>query len=153
MVPATVTFLLAGEPGLEVRYTPVIIIPALTSLSQVTCSPRKITDNTMVNTGTRFTKMEVLGAPIFWMAVPPAKQSKVRINTVFSQANIIIDPDTPVLIKSNSAFAVTGMPDSSSINFGSHKYATKGFKPEGDYLEIELKVAFGKVKVTEAKVK
>lgn len=77
------------------------------------------------------------------------KERKVKINTLFSEGTIKINPQTPILIKMNSAFAITKMPDNVSVNFGNYKYMTKSFKQDANPIEIEAKVVFGKLKVIE----
>ena len=89
----------------------------------------------------------------FSKVIPQSKGEKVRINSIFSKTTVIINPSIPVLVKSNSAFAVTGLPDQSSINFGNHKYMTNNLKPELPHLEIESKVAFSKLSVVDNQVK
>ncbi len=68
--------------------------------------------------------------------------NKVKINTVFGNALIKINPEIPTKIKMNSAFGSGSTPDGSTIVFGDHTYRVGEGEP---VLDIEVNVVFGKV--------
>lgn len=80
---------------------------------------------------------------------PPDKVQNVKVNTIFSDGTIIINPQTPLVIKTNAAFSSANMPDGNSISFGNYSYKTKTFSPGSNYLEIETSVVFGKLSIIE----
>ena len=66
----------------------------------------------------------------------------IKINTVFGNTLVKIDPNTPTLIKVTSAFGSGSTPDGSTIVFGDHTQKIG----EGDQvLTIEANVVFGKI--------
>lgn len=78
---------------------------------------------------------------------PQNKGQKLKINTIFSDGTIVINPQTPALISTNSAFAITETPDDASISFGKYKYLTKSYEKERNYLQVETKTVFSKLEV------
>lgn len=80
---------------------------------------------------------------------PPDKVQNVKVNTIFSDGTIIVNPQTPVVIKTNAAFASANMPDENSISFGDYSYKTQSFSPGASYLEIEASVVFGRLSIIE----
>lgn len=78
----------------------------------------------------------------------PDRVQGVKVNTIFSEGTIIINPQTPVVIKTNAAFASANMPDN-SISFGNYNYKTRSFPPGANYLEIEASVVFGRLSIIE----
>ncbi|MFX4262409.1 hypothetical protein ACOBQJ_09410 [Pelotomaculum propionicicum] len=89
------------------------------------------------------------GVVDFSKVPPPDNIQNVKVNTIFSDGTIIINPQTPVLIKTNAAFASANMPGGNSITFGNYNYKTKSVLPGSNYLEIEASVVFGKLSVIE----
>jgi len=74
---------------------------------------------------------------------------KIKINTIFSNGTIKVNPQTPLIVKTHSAFAVTETPNKDLIYFGSSSYQTKSFKKESEYIDIDAKVIFGMLTVEE----
>lgn len=74
---------------------------------------------------------------------------EVKVNTVFAEGTIKINPALPTKILVNSAFAGARMPDGNVISFGNYTYKTKSFKENENYLKIETNVVFGSLKVVE----
>ncbi len=77
------------------------------------------------------------------------KTVEVKVNTVFAEGTIKINPALPTKILVNSAFAGARMPDGNVISFGNYTYKTKSFKENENYLKIETNVVFGSLKVVE----
>lgn len=77
------------------------------------------------------------------------KTVEVKVNTVFAEGTIRINPALPTKILVNSAFAGARMPDGNVISFGNYTYKTKSFKENENYLKIEANVVFGSLKVVE----
>ncbi|HZJ57630.1 MAG TPA: hypothetical protein VFD89_05245 [Clostridia bacterium] len=70
----------------------------------------------------------------------------IKINTVFGNALVKIDPNIPTLIKMTSAFGSGSTPDGSTVTFGDHTHRTgEGDRP----LTIEANVVFGKIDIIE----
>lgn len=89
------------------------------------------------------------GVVDFSKVPPPDKIQGVKVNTIFSDGTIIINPQTPVVIKTNAAFASANMPDGNSISFGNYNYKTRSITPGANYLEIEASVVFGRLSIIE----
>lgn len=77
------------------------------------------------------------------------KTKRVKVNAVFGSADVKISPDTPTVIRANSAFAATTTPDSNSVTFGNHTYRTKSFNEGANYLEVETNSVFGRIIIRE----
>lgn len=68
---------------------------------------------------------------------------RIRISTVFGGTIIKLNKDMPVMIKVESAFAGTELPNGNSAVFGSSTYTSPDFNPDLPHLEIKLEVVFG----------
>ena len=75
---------------------------------------------------------------------------KVNINTIFGHGLIKINPEIPMIIDIDSAFASAKLPDKTITSFGSYTYKTKSFAEEKPYLKIKIDVVFGAVDITES---
>ena len=73
-------------------------------------------------------------------------KDKIKINTVFGNALIKINPEIPTIVKINSAFGSGNTPDGSAIVFGDHTYRIGEGTP---VLAIEANVVFGKIDIVE----
>ncbi|GAI44633.1 unnamed protein product, partial [marine sediment metagenome] len=62
---------------------------------------------------------------------------KIKVNTIFAEGKVILNPDVPTLIKASSAFGELKLPDSSSVVFGSQKYRIGDINTDQGYLEIK----------------
>lgn len=71
---------------------------------------------------------------------------KIKVNTIFAEGKVILNPDVPTLIKASSAFGELELPDRSSVVFGSQKYRIGDISTNQGYLEIEASAVFGKLK-------
>jgi len=71
---------------------------------------------------------------------------KIKVNTIFAEGKVILDPDVPTLIKASSAFGELELPDRSSVIFSSQKYRIGDISTNQGYLEIEASAVFGKLK-------
>jgi len=71
---------------------------------------------------------------------------KIKVNTIFAEGKVILNPDVPTLIKASSAFGELKLPDSSSVVFGSQKYRIGEISANQGYLEIEASAVFGALK-------
>ena len=71
---------------------------------------------------------------------------KIKINTIFADGKVILNPDVPTVIKASSAFGELELPDKSSVTFGSTKYETAEIVENRGYLEIDANAVFGKLK-------
>jgi len=71
---------------------------------------------------------------------------RVKINTIFAEGKVILNPDVPTLIKASSAFGELELPDRSSVIFSSRKYKIGDISTNQGYLEIKASAVFGKLK-------
>lgn len=81
----------------------------------------------------------------------PVKSKKIEINCVFSKGTVIIGRDMPVVVKANSAFGATNLPDNTSISFGEHTYSSGGYTDSSDCLIIETNSVFGQLDIVREK--
>ena len=72
---------------------------------------------------------------------------KIKVNTIFADGKVILNPDVPTLIKASSAFGELELPDKSSVIFSSQKYRIGDISTDQGYLEIEASAVFGKLKI------
>ncbi len=70
---------------------------------------------------------------------------KLKINSIFSSGTVIISPQTPIIIKANSAFGCIHLPDMSDVIFGSKTYKLGDFSNNKFYIEIEANAVFGRL--------
>ena len=75
------------------------------------------------------------------------KPISLRVHNVFGSSVIKLSKDTPVKIKTNSAFAGAKMPDGNSTAFGTSIYSSENFDSGGTYLYIEADVVFGNLEI------
>lgn len=71
---------------------------------------------------------------------------KIKINAIFADGKVIINPEIPTVIKASSAFGELELPDKSSVIFSSKEYKTGKFSDNQGYLKIEANAVFGKLK-------
>jgi len=71
---------------------------------------------------------------------------KIKINTIFADGKVILNPDVPTVIKASSAFGELELPDKSSVIFGSKEYKIGEVSVNQGYLKIEANAVFGKLK-------
>ena len=72
---------------------------------------------------------------------------KIKVNAIFAEGKVILNPDVPTLIKASSAFGELELPDRSSVIFSSQKYRIGDISTNQGYLEIEASAVFGKLKI------
>jgi len=74
------------------------------------------------------------------------KVKKIKVNTIFADGKVILNPGVPTLIKASSAFGELELPDRSSVVFSSKEYKTVNFDDNQSYFKIEANAVFGKLK-------
>lgn len=72
---------------------------------------------------------------------------KFKINNLFSEGKVFLNPKVPTLIHASSVFGELILPDGSSVIFSSRDYKTEDVKPGKGYLEIEANSIFGKLSI------
>jgi len=72
---------------------------------------------------------------------------KIKVNTIFAEGKVILNPDIPTLIRASSAFGELELPDRSSVIFSSQKYRIGDISADQGYLEIEASAVFGQLKI------
>ena len=76
-----------------------------------------------------------------------AGRNKLEINVVFGNANVILNKDVPVKIKSDVAFGGISLPDGDTGGFGSSMYISENFDENEPYLYIKASSVFGNMNV------
>ena len=76
-----------------------------------------------------------------------SRVKKVKINNLFAEGKVFLNPKVPVLIHASSVFGELILPDNSSVIFTSREYRTEDFKVGQGYLEIEANAIFGKLSI------
>ena len=70
----------------------------------------------------------------------------VKINTIFAQGRVILNTETPALIRASSAFGELELENSSLGAFGSRKFRIGDIDTDRGYLDIEANAVFGQLK-------
>jgi len=73
----------------------------------------------------------------------PEGPTRININTVFGDAEVIIKRDMPVQIKVDAAFSGAHLPNGNTTSFGSTIYSSDSLDTSKPYLEIDADVVFG----------
>ena len=74
-------------------------------------------------------------------------ETEIEINAVFGGAEVLLNPDTPVKIKSDVAFGGIDLPDGKSGGFGSSGYTSPKYDKDTNVLYLRLNAVFGGIKV------
>lgn len=82
-------------------------------------------------------------------AHPQKAEDKIKINSVFSNGVIKVNPQTPLIVRTHSLFSVTETPNNDLIYLGNTNYQSKNFKKDAKYIEVEAKVLFGRLVIEE----
>jgi predicted membrane protein len=72
---------------------------------------------------------------------------RINIHTIFGASTILLNPETPVRIIANSAFADARMPNGNQIQFGTIIYQSKTYQSEQHSLLIDTNVVFGGLEI------
>jgi hypothetical protein len=75
------------------------------------------------------------------------KATRIEVNAVFGGAEIILDKNTPVRIKMQTAFGGVQLPENVAGAFGSAYYQSSNFDEAKNYLLIEGSSVFGGIVV------
>ncbi len=67
----------------------------------------------------------------------------IEINTIFGAGIIKINPNLPVKVNLDAAFAGARTPDGNTISFGNYSYHSPKYKAGERHLEINAHVVFG----------
>ena len=70
------------------------------------------------------------------------EQTKVKIDTVFGDTKVYLNPDHAITIKGDAVFGKASFPDDSTVSFGSHTY-TNEVSGATNTLVIKGDVVFG----------
>lgn len=77
------------------------------------------------------------------------KNKDVQIHTVFGGCEILVNKSTPYKITANSVFAGAEMPNGNTTAMGSVNYQSSTFNSDSTYLNIQVDVVFGGLKIRE----
>ena len=75
--------------------------------------------------------------------------TRVKINTVFGGAKILIDKNKPIRIKADAVFSGAQMPNGNSSAFGSTIYTSDSLDLNKPFLDIKCDVVFGGLDIVE----
>jgi predicted membrane protein len=73
--------------------------------------------------------------------------TKIKINTVFGGARVIIDKNKPIRIKADAVFSGAQMPNGNSTAFGSTVYSSDSLDFSKPYLDVKADVVFGGLEI------
>ncbi|MDH4199074.1 MAG: LiaF-related protein [Spirochaetia bacterium] len=79
--------------------------------------------------------------------LPKGDSSSIEINTIFGDNTVYIKKGMTVLVKANSAFAQTDLPDASMAAFGTSRFTTPEYDPKKPFTKIALNTVFGATRV------
>lgn len=82
-------------------------------------------------------------------SLPEQTGRRTEINVIFGEGVIKINPEIPMRIKVNSAFAGTKLPDGNRVVMGEYTYRTSNYTEGNEGLEIIANVVFGNLVFTE----
>lgn len=77
-------------------------------------------------------------------SLPPGK-IKVKFNTVFGSAEILLPSNIPVQIKADAVFSAAKLPNGNTVAFGNASYRSATADTSSSTLYIETSVVFGGV--------
>ena len=70
---------------------------------------------------------------------------RLKINTVFGAAEILVDEDIPMEVKADAVFAGVSLPKGNSAAFGSARYESDSLEKTKPYLYIKADAVFGAI--------
>ncbi|MDD3614054.1 MAG: LiaF-related protein [Clostridia bacterium] len=77
---------------------------------------------------------------------PGDGQVEIEVNSIFSDADIILPKDAKVYVKASGAFCRTSLPDGASFSFGDHIYTDESKRENADLI-INLSSVFADTRV------
>ncbi|MDP4093192.1 MAG: hypothetical protein Q8920_07500 [Bacillota bacterium] len=72
---------------------------------------------------------------------------KIKFEVVFGEGTLLLDPDTPVIIKADAAFGNVDLPNNEQFSFGSRTYEFGIIDRNEPYLEISANAVFGRLNI------
>lgn len=118
--------------------------------SQTESKPREAWDHPGVgDSSEKFTILFGQGTLDLTRLAAERREFPRHFETIFGSGVLLVNPDLPIKIKVNSAFAWAQMPDGNGIAFGQYTYVTRSFNPDKEYYELEADVVFGELRVVE----
>lgn len=77
------------------------------------------------------------------------KQLFYEINVVFGKADVLIDPNIPLIIKVSSVFAGAHLPDGNVAAIGNNSYISPAYVKGEKFISIEMDAVFGELNIIE----
>jgi len=77
------------------------------------------------------------------------ENARIRLDTVFGDAVLKLNPAIPTKVKASTAFANAEFPDQSTAAFGSYVYRNRAFEKDKPCVTVKASVVFGSLEVTE----
>ena len=93
-----------------------------------------------VKPGSKYSLVFGSGTIDLTKASPQNAGDKIKINNVFSNGVIKVNPQTPLIVRTHSLFAVTETPNNDLIIFGNTNYQTNNFKKTQIILKLKRKL-------------
>jgi hypothetical protein len=69
--------------------------------------------------------------------------TELRLNVVFGEGVVEIDPEVPVMVEASGAFGSTRMPDGNSVTFGTLTWRSPAFRPDAPHIRLRTSTLFG----------
>lgn len=80
---------------------------------------------------------------------PGQSPGKKEVNIIFSRGEIRVDPELPVKIEIEAAFAGVQLPDGNSLAFGDYTYLSRSYREGEGHILLQVSVVFGALEVIE----
>ncbi len=72
---------------------------------------------------------------------------RAEVNIIFGSGSVYLSPEVPAIIKVETVFGDSRLPDKAVSSFGNTVYRTPVFKEDEPHLQIEMDIVFGSGKV------
>jgi predicted membrane protein len=82
-------------------------------------------------------------------SVPENQVFRVKLNTIFGNSEVLLNPEVPVEINSQTVFGSTRMPNTNESSFGDASYKNDSAKKTSAKIIIETNAVFGALQVRE----
>lgn len=79
----------------------------------------------------------------------PVEKRTIKIDTVFGNSVVKINPEVPAVIKVGSVFASAQLPNGVNTSFGDYMYTTRSYREGAPHLYIKADVVFGYMRIVE----
>jgi predicted membrane protein len=81
------------------------------------------------------------------MSIPDSQDVHIKLNTIFGGTQVLLNPEIPTRIESQTVFGGTKMPDGSTAAFGSMQYISDSAKISKPRFFIDANTVFGGIQI------